>query len=331
MVKSIEHSAAIIYGLSGLTLTPDERSFFTECNPYGFILFKRNCDTPEQIRALTNALRDLLGRDCPILIDQEGGRVQRMNAPNWRAYPPARLFGEMAEQQTLDKALTDLRFNTLQMIEDLQACGITVNCTPVADILIPEAHDVIGDRAFSEDPAITARLALSVCRHYVQCAMNPIMKHIPGHGRALADSHLELPVVDTPQDVLERTDFVPFREIARSDVGHAVWAMTAHVIYSALDKAYPATISPHIIGEIIRKSMGFEGVLVSDDLDMKALSRYGSPADMALASLEAGCDLALHCSGNLQDMLKIAEKLPKISEISRKRLQKSLEFRKLAA
>ena len=325
-----KNASAIIYGLSGLELNDRERAFFKDANPFGFILFKRNVNTPDQVLALTDSLRDLLGRNCPVLIDQEGGRVQRLNKPNWRAYPPASIFGEKA-QDDMPSALESLRFNSLQMIDDLKDCGINVNCTPVADVLSPETHDVIGDRAFSDDPGIVGRLALSVCRHYVASGVTPIIKHIPGHGRANADSHLELPVVHTPEEALRTFDFKPFSDIAASDVGMNVWAMTAHVIYSALDADKPATISKGIIEKTIRDDIGFDGVLISDDLDMKALSPYGDPAEMAEESLKAGCDLALHCCGDLPLMQKIAEKTPKIADSALKRLQKSLVSGKKAA
>lgn len=325
------NASAIIYGLSGFSLNADEIAFFKDANPLGFILFKRNCDTPQQVLALTKALRDVLGRNCPILIDQEGGRVQRLNVPHWRAYPNARQFGEQAENDGMDSALESLRFNSLQMIEDLRDCGINVNCTPVADVLSPETHDVIGDRAFSDDPAVVSRLALSVCRHYLNCGVTPIMKHIPGHGRAAADSHLELPVVDTDAATLMSTDFKPFADIAASEIGASVWAMSAHVIYTALDNERPATISDDVIGRVIRKQIGFDGILISDDLDMKALAPYGDQGAMAAASIKAGCDLALHCSGDMDVMKTIAGNTPKISAESLKRLQKAADLRKVAA
>lgn len=326
-------SLPIIFALSAPHLTDQERQFFKEVRPFGFILFNkdgaRNIETPDQVKALTESLKDCVDWDCPILIDQEGGRVQRLNAPNWRKYPSARKFGEMAESN-MDEALEDLRFNSLQMIEDLKSCGINVNCTPVVDVLSPETHDVIGDRAFSYNPEIVSRLSLSVCRHYLANDITPIIKHIPGHGRAAADSHLELPVVATGGNELSVHDFKPFTDIADSEVGRAVWAMTAHVKYSALDDK-PVTISQKIIEDIIRKQIGFDGILISDDLDMKALSPYGEPPEMAVQSLESGCDLLLHCSGNLPMMRKIAEKLPKINDSALKRLQNSAELGKKVA
>lgn len=324
----------IIYTFSGPQLSDEERAFFSDAQPFGYILFDkngaRNIQTPDQVKALTDSLRDLAGWNCPILIDQEGGRVQRMKAPHWRNYPHARDFGETAEHD-LAAALDSLRFNSLQMAQDLIDCGINVNCTPCVDVLSDETHDVIGDRSFSSDPEIVSRLGLSVCRHYLNVGVTPIIKHIPGHGRGAADSHLELPVVKSGSDDLTAYDFKPFADIAASDVGATVWAMTAHIQYPALDVEKPATISPGIIQDTIRGTIGFDGILVSDDLDMKALAPYGAPPEMGVEALAAGCDLLLHCSGDLNMMRQIAGKLPKISDKTRKRLQKAANSRKLAA
>ena len=326
--------SAAIYALSGPSLNEDEKSFFKDASPLGFILFNkngaRNIESPAQLRALTDSLRDLTGRDCPILIDQEGGRVQRLKPPQWRAFPPALTFGETA-LENLDHALEDLRFNTLQMAEELKDAGINVNCTPVLDILFPEAHDIIGDRSFGTDPDLIGRLGLSVCRHYLAAGITPIIKHIPGHGRALADSHKDLPVVDTPHAELSKTDFKPFKILADSDVGNAVWAMSAHVVYSDLDAKHPASTSSKIITDVIRGEIGFDGILVSDDLDMHALEAYGDLGARTRAVIEAGCDIALHCSGNLADMQKVAENCPKLSAKALKRLQTSANSSTMAA
>lgn len=316
--------SAAIYALSGPSLTEDEKEFFKDADPLGFILFNKkgakNIETPAQVRALTDSLRDLTGRDCPILIDQEGGRVQRLKPPQWRAFPPALSFGEAA-LDNLDDALEDLRFNTLQMADELKDIGVNVNCTPVLDILFPDAHDIIGDRSFGTDPDLVGRLGISVCRHYLAAGITPVIKHIPGHGRALADSHLDLPVVDTPHAELSKTDFKPFKILAESDVGNAVWAMSAHVVYSDLDADHPASTSAKVIGDVIRNEIGFDGILVSDDLDMHALQAYGDLSERTKAVIEAGCDIALHCSGNMKDMKKVAENCPKLSAKALKRLQ----------
>lgn len=328
--KGADEALAVIFSIEGIQLTPSEKSLFAQANPFGFILFARNCETPEQLRALTDSLRETLGRDCPILIDQEGGRVQRLKPPVWRAYPSMESFGARAEND-LELALEDLRFNTLQMAEELIDGGINVNCAPVLDVLTPATHDVIGDRAFSDDPAIVSRLGLSVCRHYLAAGITPVIKHLPGHGRASSDSHKELPVVKALRHELEKTDFKPFRDIAASDVGHAVWAMPTPVLYPALDPVHAACASPTIINDIIRGYMDFQGVLVSDALDMEGFAAYGDAAGRVNAVLSAGCDLALHCTGKLPEMEKIAESVPKLTPEALQRLQKAAEFRKVAA
>jgi beta-N-acetylhexosaminidase len=325
-----ENALPAIFSLSGTSLTPSEKSFFKECNPLGFILFARNCENPAQVKALNEDLKEALGRNCPILIDQEGGRVQRLKPPLWRAYPPMRAFGEIAETN-MDKALEDLRFTILQMGEELHDNGFNVDCAPVLDILTEDTHDVIGDRGFSADPEIVARLGLSVCRNLLAADITPIIKHIPGHGRGKADSHLELPTVATPRAELEALDFKPFKMLAASDVAPAVWGMTAHILYTDLDKGLPASLSPKIINEVIREHIGFEGLLIADDPDMKALAAYGDSAQCCRKALEAGCDLVFSCFGVLKDMENIAKSVPKLTERARKCLQKAEEFRKLAA
>lgn len=320
---------AVIFSLEGPELTDSEIDLFKEADPFGFILFQRNCETPEQVLALTNKLREVVDRDCPILIDQEGGRVQRLKPPVWRDYPAAKTFGEQAETD-LDQALTDLRFRTLQISEELMESGITVNCDPVLDVLTDSTHDVIGDRAFSSDPEIVSRLGLSVCEHYLAAGVTPVIKHMPGHGRAKADSHKELPVVDASLEELE-IDLKPFADIAASDVGEAVWGMPTPVLYPALDPDHAACASPQIIEDTIRKKIGFKGVLISDALDMEGFAAYGDAAGRVSAVLEAGCDLACYCPGKLDEMKKIAESVPKLSVSTLERLQKAAEFRKVAA
>lgn len=300
---------ATIFSLSGLELTENEHALFREAQPLGFILFGRNCESPDQLRALTDSLRDLTGRECPILIDQEGGRVQRLKPPVWRKYPPMKTYGDEAEV-SLDSALADLRYAMLQLSEDLHGVGVNVNCAPVLDVLSAATHEAIGDRAFSDDADIVARLGLCACHTMLSVGVQPVVKHLPGHGRAVVDSHYDLPVVNTKRAELEMTDFAPFREIALSDVGKKVWGMVAHVIYSDIDPDHPATVSHKVISEIIRGSIGFKGLLLSDDLDMKALDRYGDVAARAKLSLEAGCDVALYCSGVLADMEAIAGVVP---------------------
>ncbi len=301
---------AAIFSLSGLTLSKDEEALFKEANPFGFILFGRNCENREQLHALTDRLREVTGReDVPILIDQEGGRVQRLKPPVWHQYPPMKKFGDEAEQ-SLDSAVADLRYLMIRLCKDLHDVGVNANCAPVMDVLNAATHDVIGDRAFSDDPDIVARLGLCACHAMISAGVQPIMKHIPGHGRGNADSHLELPVVDTPLAELEMTDFAPFREVAQSNIGARVWAMMAHITYSAIDPDHVATCSPQVIQGVIRGSIGFDGLLMGDDLDMKALDRYGDITRRAELSLEAGCDVVLYCSGKLEDMDKLANVVP---------------------
>jgi len=326
-----QDALAAVFSVEGMRLSDNEKALFAQANPLGFILFARNCDTPDQLRALTESLRDVVARDCPILIDQEGGRVQRLKPPYWRQYPSFAHYGAQMIADGEAAALDSLRFETVRMAEELCAGGVNVNCTPVLDVLTPDTHEIIGDRAFSDDPDIISRLGLSVCRNFLAAGVTPIMKHIPGHGRAMADSHLELPHVGTSAEALMAADFQPFSAIARSEVGYAVWAMTAHIIYDALDADLVASVSPYIIGDIIRKQIGFDGILISDDLDMKALDCYGDVSQKAALCLQAGCDLALYCAGEFDSMSKLAESVPKLRIDSLQRLQKAAEFSKIAA
>lgn len=332
--KDFSHGAsnalASIFALSGTTLSARERDLFRASDPFGFILFKRNCDNPAQLKALVQDLKECVGRDCPVLIDQEGGRVQRLRPPHWREYAPMKYYGDLYEQNP-EKALEELRFEILRMAEELAEAGINVDCAPVLDLAFAGAHDIIGDRAFSGDTEIVARLGLSVCRHLLASGITPIIKHIPGHGRARADSHLELPHVNASLDHLEALDFEPFRHISSSDVGQSIWAMTAHIIYPAIDSKHPVSVSPDAISRTIRTDIGFDGVLIGDDLDMKALDSYGSASDKALASLRAGCDLALYCAGEFEVMDALAQDLPKLSAPTMARLQKAAQNGKVAA
>ncbi len=327
--KGAENAQACIFSLSGLTPSEDELSLFREANPFGFILFKRNCDTPEQLRGLIQQLKESVGRDCPVLIDQEGGRVQRLKPPHWRDFKPMKYFGDLYETDK-ERALEELRFETLRLAEELVDVGVNVNCAPVLDLFFDGAHDIIGDRAFSADPDIVTRLGASVCRHFLSAGITPIIKHIPGHGRAAADSHLELPRLDTSLNDLSATDFAPFRDISASDVGHAVWAMTAHITYDALDIDHPVSVSDKAI-ETIRGDIGFQGILIGDDLDMKALDAYGGAADKAIKSLNAGCDLALYCAGEFNAMRELANNLPKINAQALQRLHKAATLESLVA
>lgn len=312
--------AAAIFGLSGPRLEERERAFFRAANPLGFILFARNCIDEAQVRALVQELKDCLGRDdVPILIDQEGGRVQRLKPPHWRAAPPGARFASLAVQSE-DDAVEAVWLNARLMADDLAALGITVDCAPVLDVPVPGAHDIIGDRAYGTMPEQVALLGRAVCAGLLAGGVLPVVKHVPGHGRAGADSHASLPVVDAPRELLERTDFAPFR--ALNDMP---WAMTAHVVYPAIDAGAPATTSPRVLGEVVRGWIGFDGLLVSDDLCMKALS--GNPEDNAAAAFAAGVDVALHCNGALAEMEAIAGVCPPVGGDAWRRLERGERMR----
>jgi beta-N-acetylhexosaminidase len=305
-------SSAIIFGCAGTTLTAEERRFFTDTNPYGFILFRRNVESPAQVTALVDDLRASVGRaDAPVLIDQEGGRVARLGPPHWPKLPPGRVIGLLAERDLAAGTAAARAIGRVigAMLADL---GIDVACAPVTDLLLPETHAVIGDRAFSADPVLVGVLAAAVCSGLRDAGVTPIVKHIPGHGRATADSHLDLPRISADRSVLETTDFSAFRAVA-----DAPWAMVAHCIYTVIDAEYPASISPAAIAEI-RDAIGFGGVLIADDIGMKALR--GTLADNAAATLAAGCDLTLHCSGNFQEMQEIAPALTGLTDQALERL-----------
>jgi len=291
---------AAIFGLAGLAVNDEERRFFADVDPLGFILFARNCETPEQICALTADLRAIVGRDdAPVLIDQEGGRVARLRPPHWREAPPAAVFGKLAANDA-DSAYEAVRLNARLIGAELAALGIDVDCAPVLDIPAAGSHEIVGDRAFAEAPALVAKLGRAAIEGFLSAGVIPVIKHIPGHGRARVDSHHELPVVDADLEALRAVDFAPFAALA-----DAPWAMTAHVVYEAIDPDHPATTSKIAITDIIRGEIGFDGVLVSDDLSMKALS--GSLGDRAAAALAAGCDIALHCNGEMDEMRAVAE------------------------
>jgi len=292
---------AFISGCSGPVLSTAERDFFTRTNPWGLILFKRNCETPEQLKALTGAFREAVGRrNAPVFVDQEGGRVQRLGPPSneWRRYPPARAYGEAFNASPL-QGLRAARNVGRLMAEDLIAAGITANCVPVLDVPQPGAHEIVGNRAYSDRIETIMALARAHAAGFADGGILPVIKHIPGHGRARADSHLELPVVDAPRADLEAVDFPPFAALA-----DAPMAMTAHVVYTALDRTAPATLSKKVISAIIRKQIGFRGLLMTDDLSMKALA--GSYGEKTRRALEAGCDIVLHCNGQMEQMEEVA-------------------------
>jgi beta-N-acetylhexosaminidase len=306
---------AVILGCAGARLSAEERGFFARFNPLGFILFARNVEAPDQLRALIAELRQSLGHaDAPVLIDQEGGRVQRLRPPHWRAAPPAARFGELALRDS-DAACEAARLNARLIGAELADLGIDMVCAPVLDLRFPGAHEVIGDRAFSSDPEIVSLLGRAACEGFFAAGVVPIVKHSPGHGRGMVDSHLSLPVVEASRAELERSDFRPFKSLADMP-----WAMTAHVVYRAIDAKRPATTSPLIVDQVIRGHIGFDGVLIGDDLSMEAL--HGSIAERAEATLAAGCDLALHCNGKMDEMKMLSEVVGEITPLTMERLSR---------
>ncbi len=308
---------AVIFGCDGHELTTEEAAFFREVRPWGFILFGRNCGSPDQVRQLTSAMRECAGREnAPILVDQEGGRVQRLRGQNWKSRPAAASFGTISRQNP--RSARDLAYdNARVMAAELFDLGINVDCVPCVDVPVEGAHGIIGDRAFGNDPWVVASLGQSVIDGMLDGGVLPVIKHLPGHGRARADSHLELPVVDTPRDELERTDFTPFRALARAPLG-----MTAHVVYSDIDPDAPATTSKKVIDEIVRGYIGFDGLLMTDDLTMRALK--GTYAERVKASIAAGCDMILHCTRNMDEMREIAAATPVLSGKAQDRAERAL-------
>ncbi len=323
MPASNQPPAAAILGCAGLRLTEAERAFFARTNPLGFILFARNVDTPAQVADLVAELRLVVGRaDAPVLIDQEGGRVQRLRPPHWRSAPAGAPFARLAAADPAAAAAA-LRLNFRLIGRELAALGIDVDCAPVLDVPVQGAHDVIGDRAYGIRPAQVAALGRAAMDGLLDEGVLAVIKHIPGHGRAMVDSHQALPVVEAARAELESQDFAPFRALAA-----APWAMTAHVVYKAIDPDAPATTSAKVIGEVIRGVIGFDGVLVSDDLSMKALG--GGFGDRTRAALDAGCDIVLHCNGEMAEMTAIAAALRPLSEIAQERLARAAAMKRRA-
>ncbi|MEI7598834.1 MAG: beta-N-acetylhexosaminidase [Aestuariivirga sp.] len=312
---------AFISGCASPVLSSAERDFFARTNPWGLILFKRNCETPEQLKTLTSAFRAAVGRkNAPVFIDQEGGRVQRLGPPSnaWRRYPAARCYGEAFNSSAL-QGLRAARNVGRLMAEDLIEAGITANCVPVLDVPQPGAHEIVGNRAYSDRIEAIMALARAHAAGFVDGGVLPVIKHIPGHGRARADSHLELPVVDAKRAELEAVDFPPFAAMA-----DAPMAMTAHVVYTAIDKTAPATLSKKVISTIIRKQIGFRGLLMTDDLSMKALS--GSYAEKTRRALDAGCDIVLHCNGEMAQMEEVAAAAGVLNGKALSRAKAALKF-----
>src|ERR1700759_3519752 len=315
------NTRAFITGVSGLELTATEREFIRAERPWGFILFKRNVETPEQVIRLLCDLREAVGEpDAPVLIDQEGGQVQRLRPPNWPLYPAGAAFGDLYD---IDPALgiSAARLSARLIAADLSDLGVTVDCLPLADVPVPGADAVIGDRAYGAEPKKVAAIARAVTDGLAQGGILPVLKHIPGHGRATADSHLALPTVDTPREQLESTDFAAFMPLADLPM-----AMTAHVVFSAIDPDQPATTSATMIERVIRGLIGFQGLLMSDDVGMNALA--GSIGERSRALIAAGCDIVLHCSGKLNQMREVAREAPELSGKALIRAQQALASRK---
>ncbi|MCO6390719.1 beta-N-acetylhexosaminidase [Aliihoeflea aestuarii] len=311
-------SKALILGASGTVLSRDEQVFFANEAPWGFILFARNLSEPDQIRDLVASMRESVGRpDAPVFIDQEGGRVQRLRPPLAGYYPPADTLGRIYTQDREAAVRASWLMSRLHAL-DLIQYGINADCLPVLDVPVEGAHDVIGDRAYAHDPEIVAILGKAAAEGLLAGGVMPVIKHIPGHGRAFSDSHHALPVVDAGLDELRRHDFVPFKALCDAPA-----AMTAHVVYTAIDAGNPATTSPRVISEFIRGEIGFDGLLMSDDLSMKALS--GDFATRTRSSLAAGCDMVLHCNGDMAEMKPIAQAAPVLAGLAKARAVRAIE------
>ncbi|MBH89724.1 MAG: beta-N-acetylhexosaminidase [Magnetovibrio sp.] len=316
---SISPPLAVIFGCSGTVLSDEEWRFFSEVNPFGFILFQRNCNKPEQVKALVSSLRIAVQRpNAPVLIDQEGGRVQRLKPPYWREIPAASCFAELYNKDQRN-ALKAARLNSFLIAHELLELGIDVNCAPVLDLPQPEADLIIGDRAYGNDVNKISALAMATCEGFLEGGVLPVIKHIPGHGRANVDSHKALPLVDVNLDSLITSDFVPFKNL-----NFMPWAMTAHVLYQQIDRDYPATLSKKVI-QLIRNHIGFEGLLLSDDLSMEALD--GSLKHRTVGALAAGCDVVLHCNGQMDEMVQVVSGGLPLSDQAKKRVENAENFR----
>ena len=306
-----------IYGCSGISLSEQERDFFRQTQPWGFILFARNISEPGQVKALVEQLRNTVGDgQAPVLIDQEGGRVARLKPPHWQARPPAARFGALHAQNP-EAAREATYLNARLIAHDLAGLGINVDCLSVLDVPVPGAHDIIGDRAFAHDPATIITLGRAQIEGLIDGGVLPVMKHIPGHGRAESDSHLALPRVSAEMEQLSASDFVTFRSLDQCPI-----AMTAHVVYESIDPQRPATTSPKVIRDVIRGEIGFDGLLMSDDLSMKALD--GPLSVRAKQAQFAGCDLVLHCNGDMEEMRDVATEVKTLEGLALKRSQQAL-------
>jgi len=311
---------AFITGLSGINVSANERAFLREARPWGLIIFKRNVSTPQQVAELTSAFRDAVGWQAPVLVDQEGGRVQRLGPPHWPAYPAGAVYGALFDRE-VSSGLAAARLAGHLIAADLRVLGIDVDCLPLADVLTAGADPVIGDRAYGSEPGKVAAIAGAIAQGLLAGGVLPVVKHLPGHGRASADSHHKLPVVDTDRATLEATDFAAFRPLASLPLG-----MSAHVVFSTIDPVAPATTSVTMVREVIRGFIGFRGLLMSDDVSMKALS--GTIAERSRAAFAARCDVVLHCNGILSEMAAVAGQAPVLAGEAARRADAALAQRK---
>ena len=309
-------ASAFITGVGGPTLTAAERSFLREAQPWALILFKRNIDNPAQVLRLTASFREAVGRNAAVLVDQEGGRVQRLGPPHWPLYPPAAEYGRCYDCDPA-AGVEAAKLGSRLIAADLRAVGIDVDCLPVADLRLPGASSIIGDRAYGNSAGKVAALARAAAEGLLSGGILPVLKHLPGHGRATVDSHEALPVVDAARARLAETDFAAFRPLCDLPLG-----MTAHVVYSAIDPIAPATTSVTVVGEVIRDRLGFSGLLMTDDISMRALS--GSIAELSRAAIAAGCDVVLHCNGAIDEMREVAGAVPRLSGASAARAEAAL-------
>ncbi len=307
---------AAIFGCAGLELSPDEKAFFRDYDPFGFIIFARNVDTPDQLRALTASLREAVGRDAPVLVDQEGGRVQRLRAPHWREWTPP--LAAVAEAGADGAKMMALRAKIIAA--ELLDVGIDANCAPLADIASEVTHAFLRNRCYGENVARVTEIARAVADAYLEMGVLPVVKHLPGHGQSVNDTHLELPTVTSGRNTLIENDFAPFKALADLPM-----AMTAHIIFSAYDAANPATQSPQML-QVIRDEIGFGGLLMTDDLNMQALS--GSLSERTQRSIAAGCDIALHCKGDLAEMQQVAFAAAEMTAATRARATAALAQRR---
>ncbi len=306
---------AVIYGVAGTRLTDSEKQIFSSAPPWGIILFARNFSTAQELKTLIREIKDFFEDRCfPILIDQEGGRVARIKPPLMAAYPPVNIYGKLYQnhpQQAIQMAF----WGGTLLAADLKGFGININCAPCLDLGLPSQSDIIGDRAFSDAPETVTQLAMAMMEGFVQGGVLPVIKHLPGHGRAQVDSHHDLPIIEDSIAVLAATDFLPFQKVSRAP--RLFMGMTGHLLYPQIDATYPSTLSQKVISHI-RDEIGFKGVLMSDDISMQALS--GDIKVRAMAALQAGCDLILHCNGEYEEMRQLSEIIPVLEKASAKRV-----------